>query len=118
MVSLRTLSQAGALALLALAAGCAAPPAGRPGSSALPPASSDSGNGVIEEFSDTTITRRVQAAIANEPTLQGTSIRVQTAQGKVQLSGVIASRADARTAIKLALGVRGVQGVSESLRVK
>lgn len=106
-----------ALAVLALAAGCSVPPGGRtvtaPAQAAgVPP------DGVIVEFGDATITRRIQAAYANEPTLQGSDITVKTKDGKVQLGGTVTgSRNGVRTAVKLALGVKGVQSVSENVRV-
>lgn len=100
---------AAALGLIWLA-GCAGPPpAGTP---QVPPSASQAA------VDDASLTRRIQAAFANEPMLQGAAITVQTSKGKVQLSGSVASRAAARAAIKLALRVQGVQSVGESLRVK
>ena len=71
-----------------------------------------------EYFDDSVITTRVKAAILAEDTLKVSEINVETFKGVVQLSGFVAQRGDASTAVKVAKGVKGVKSVKDDIRVK
>jgi hyperosmotically inducible protein len=71
-----------------------------------------------EYFDDTVITTRVKAAILKEDSLKVSEINVETYKGVVQLSGFVSSRADIRTAVKVAKKVKGVKSVKDDIRLK
>ncbi|MBI5275089.1 MAG: BON domain-containing protein [Burkholderiales bacterium] len=92
-----------AVALTALASGCA---------------SSPKHESTGQYIDDTAITTSVKAAIFNEPMLKSAEINVETFKGRVQLSGFVSSRASIDRAVVVAQGVRGVTSVANDMRVK
>ena len=89
-----------ALSLAALA-GCAATP---------------SRESTGEYIDDAVITAKVKAAFVDQPTLKATEIKVDTYQGTVYLSGVLADQASIDEAIRVARTVPGVKAVKSELR--
>ncbi|MEX0942922.1 MAG: BON domain-containing protein [Pseudomonadales bacterium] len=71
-----------------------------------------------EYIDDTVITTKVKAAIFNDPDLSSAEINVETFKGVVQLSGFVATRAEADKAALLARGVTGVQSVRNDIAIK
>ena len=67
---------------------------------------------------DTALTTKVKAAILDEPTLKVSEINVETYQGKVQLSGFVASQDDINKAVDVARNVAGVKEVNNDIRLK
>lgn len=67
---------------------------------------------------DATITTRVKAAYAKDPTVAATSINVETLNGTVQLSGFAKSPAEKSAAEKLAKDVHGVKSVKNDIMVR
>lgn len=67
---------------------------------------------------DAALTTKVKAAILNEPTLKVSEINVETYQGKVQLSGFVASQDDISKAVDVARNVNGVKEVNNDIRLK
>jgi hyperosmotically inducible protein len=67
---------------------------------------------------DATITTRVKAAYAKDPTVAATSINVETLKGTVQLSGFAKSAAEKTTAERLAREVNGVKSVKNDIVVR
>lgn len=66
---------------------------------------------------DSTITQRVQRAIAQDRVLANLHIEVRTQDGMVNLTGFVRSLDDIARAGELARGVRGVSGVKNGLQV-
>ena len=67
---------------------------------------------------DAALTTKVKAAILDEPTLKVAEINVETYQGKVQLSGFVASQDDINKAVDVARNVNGVKEVNNDIRLK
>jgi len=67
---------------------------------------------------DAALTTKVKAAILDEPTLKVSQINVETYQGKVQLSGFVASQDDINKAVDVARNVSGVKEVNNDIRLK
>lgn len=67
---------------------------------------------------DTTLTTRVKAAFAKDPTVAATSINVETLKGTVQLSGFAKSEAERTTAERLARNTEGVKSVRNDIMVR
>jgi len=67
---------------------------------------------------DAALTTKVKAAILDEPTLKVSEINVETYQGKVQLSGFVASQDDINKAVDVARNVAGVKEVNNDIRLK
>ena len=85
---------------------------------ALGCASTATQQGVGEYFDDSVITTKVKAAIYKEPALKSTDIQVETYNGAVQLSGLLASQDDIYRAVKAARTVEGVRAVRNHIRLK
>ena len=100
---LKILARALAVAAIALAVGCAGSPKQET---------------TGEYIDDAVISTKVKAAIFNEPTLNSMEINVQTFKGRVQLSGFVATQANASTAVNVARGVSGVLDVKDDMRLK
>ena len=66
---------------------------------------------------DSTITQRVQRAIAQDRILTNLHIEVRTQDGMVNLTGFVRSLEDIARAEELARAVRGVSGVRNGLQV-
>lgn len=71
-----------------------------------------------EYIDDTVITTKVKTAIFNDPDLSAAEINVETFKGIVQLSGFVATRAEANKATQLAREVTGVQSVRNDIALK
>lgn len=67
---------------------------------------------------DATITTRVKASYAKDPTVAATSIHVETLKGQVQLSGFAKSAAEKSTAERLARDTEGVKSVRNDIVVR
>lgn len=71
-----------------------------------------------EYVDDSVITTKVKAAIFNEPGLKVSEVKVQTFKGNVQLSGFVSSRADIKSAVRVATAVNGVKSVTNDMQLK
>ena len=73
---------------------------------------------VGEYVDDATITTRVKARMADDPTVAATSISVETLQGTVQLSGFAKSNAEKSRAGEIARETKGVRRVENDIVVR
>ena len=73
---------------------------------------------VGEYVDDATITTRVKARFAEDKTVDATSIRVETLNGTVMLSGFAKSASEKSTAESLARQVNGVKAVRNEIAVR
>lgn len=67
---------------------------------------------------DSTVTAKVKAELLKDAGIKGLAIKVQTHRGQVILSGFVDNESQARRAVEIASGVRGVLSVKNSLVVK
>jgi hyperosmotically inducible protein len=67
---------------------------------------------------DAAITARIKAAIINDPLLKVSEIKVATAGGIVQLGGTVSSQKSIDRAQEIAIGIKDVKVVQNSLVVK
>jgi hyperosmotically inducible protein len=67
---------------------------------------------------DSTVTAKVKAELLKDAGVKGLAIKVETHRGMVILSGFVDTDLQARRAVEIASGVRGVQTVKNSLVVK
>lgn len=67
---------------------------------------------------DTTLTTRVKARFANDPTVSAMAISVETFEGVVQLSGVAKSAQERSQAEMIARNTSGVKGVRNNILVR
>ncbi|HTQ01243.1 MAG TPA: BON domain-containing protein [Casimicrobiaceae bacterium] len=67
---------------------------------------------------DAAITSKVKEAVAADPSLQSTDIKVDTGEGVVTLAGTVASGDLKQRAAQAAQSVQGVKSVSDQLVVK
>ena len=67
---------------------------------------------------DTTLTTRVKAKMANDPTVSAMQISVETLNGEVQLSGFAKSSAEKTMAERLARDTSGVKSVRNNIVVR
>jgi hyperosmotically inducible protein len=81
-------------------------------------ASTATQEGTGEYFDDTWITTKVKAALLDDPLTKAYQISVETFKGRVQLSGFVATQAEANKAVELARGVKGVTSVKNDIRLK
>jgi osmotically-inducible protein OsmY len=81
-------------------------------------ASSPTKESAGEYVDDSIITGKVKAAFAADPTVKATEINVETFKGDVQLSGFVSQPGDAKRAVEVARGVKGVTSVKNDIRVK
>jgi osmotically-inducible protein OsmY len=72
----------------------------------------------VEYVSDSWITTKVKASLADDPQLKATEVNVETYKGIVQLSGFVRSSADMYDAVRIATGVKGVTSVKNDIRIK
>ena len=73
---------------------------------------------VGEYVDDSTITTRIKAKMADDPTVSATSISVETLQGTVQLSGFAKSRLEKTRAGDIASDTKGVKRVKNDIVVR
>ena len=81
-------------------------------------ASTSTQEGTGEYFDDAWITTKVKAALLDDPLTKAYQISVETFKGVVQLSGFVATPAEASKAAELARGIKGVTAVKNDLRLK
>jgi hyperosmotically inducible protein len=67
---------------------------------------------------DSTVTAKIKAELLKDNGFKGLAIKVETYRGQVILSGFVDNEAQARRAMAIASGIRGVQAVKNSLVVK
>lgn len=67
---------------------------------------------------DSSVTAKVKAELLKDDGVKSLAIKVQTHHGQVILSGFVDNEAQARRAVEIATGVRGVLTVKNSLVVK
>ena len=72
---------------------------------------------IDQTIDDATITAAVKTALVNDPQVGAMKIDVDTANGVVTLSGIVASQPDAEHAMALARRAPGVKDVKSALRV-
>ena len=73
---------------------------------------------VGEYVDDTTVTTRVKAKLAEDPTVSAMSISVETLKGTVQLSGFAKSSAERNMAGDLARNTSGVKAVKNDIVIR
>jgi osmotically-inducible protein OsmY len=103
MRTIKTLSAVFATVILMATIGCA---------------STRSQESTGQYIDDSVITTRVKTAILGEPGLKVSEINVETFKGVVQLSGVVNSREDITSAVKVASAVSGVKSVKNDMQLK
>jgi osmotically-inducible protein OsmY len=74
--------------------------------------------GTGQYVDDSVITTKVKTAVLREPGLKSSEINVETFKGVVQLSGFVSSRAEAKSALRVASAVDGVKSVKDDMQVK
>ena len=67
---------------------------------------------------DSLIANKVTMALSSNTQVHGRGMRVESAQGVVALTGVVASAAEAQRAVQIAQQVKGVKAVHNRLRVQ
>ena len=73
---------------------------------------------VGEYVDDATITTRVKAKFAEDPTVSAMAISVETLRGTVQLSGFAKSATEKGHAEKIARNTSGVKGVKNDIVIR
>ena len=73
---------------------------------------------VGEYVDDTTVTTRVKAKLAEDPTVSAMSISVETLKGTVQLSGFAKSATERNMAGELARNTSGVKAVKNDIVIR
>jgi hyperosmotically inducible protein len=68
-------------------------------------------------WNDPAITAKVKTELIKDTTIQGRKIDVDTVEGVVTLSGVVRTRAEADSAVRIASGVSGVIRVTDNLQI-
>lgn len=81
-------------------------------------ASSAKHEGAGQYVDDTVITSKVKYAVMSEDSLKSSEINVETFKGVVQLSGFVSSEAAIAKAVEVAGAVKGVQSVTNDMRLK
>lgn len=71
-----------------------------------------------ENIDDTNLTAYVKTALAGDKMVNLTRISVQTTNGVVHLTGVVASDEEKARAEEITRGVRGVKGVVNNIQVR
>ena len=71
-----------------------------------------------EYVTDSWITTKVKASLAEDPQVKATEVNVETFKGVVQLSGFVSSSAAMYQAVRVANGIKGVTSVKNDMRVK
>ncbi len=71
-----------------------------------------------EYVSDSWITTKVKAALADNAQVKATEVNVETFKGVVQLSGFVASSAAMYEAVRVAGDIKGVTSVRNDMRIK
>ena len=71
-----------------------------------------------EYVTDSWITTKVKASLAEDPTVKAREVNVETFKGVVQLSGFVGSSAEMYTAVRIANNIKGVTSVRNDIRIK
>ena len=71
-----------------------------------------------EYITDSWITTKVKASLAEDPQVKATEVNVETFKGVVQLSGFVSSTAAMQQAVRIANGIKGVTSVKNDMRIK
>jgi len=71
-----------------------------------------------EAVDDSLIANKVTLALYSDKQVNGRRITVESAQGVVELTGVVASTAEAQRAVQIAEQVKGVKSVHNRLKVQ
>ena len=71
-----------------------------------------------EAVDDSLIANKVTLALYSDKQVNGRGIKVESAQGVVELTGVVASPAEAQRAVQIAQQVKGVKAVHNRLKVQ
>ena len=71
-----------------------------------------------EVVDDSLMANKVTLALYSDKEVNGRGIKVESAQGVVELTGVVASAAEAQRAMQIAQQVKGVKAVHNRLRVQ
>jgi len=71
-----------------------------------------------EYVTDSWITTKVKASLAEDRTVKATEVNVETFKGVVQLSGFVGSSAEMYQAVRIANGIKGVTSVKNDIRIK
>lgn len=71
-----------------------------------------------EAVDDSLIANKVTLALYSDTQVNGRGIKVESLQGVVELTGVVASPAEAQRAVQIAQQVKGVQAVHNRLKVQ
>ena len=71
-----------------------------------------------EYIDDSAITAKVKSAMLADESVSGLKVNVETFKGTVQLSGFVDTEAEARRAVEIARGVKGVKSVKNDLVIR
>ena len=71
-----------------------------------------------EYVTDSWITTKVKASLAEDSSVKATEVNVETFKGVVQLSGFVGSNSDMYQAVRIASGIKGVTSVKNDIRIK
>ena len=71
-----------------------------------------------EYITDSWITTKVKASLAEDRQVKATEVNVETFKGVVQLSGFVGTRAEMNQAVRIATGIKGVTSVKNDMRIK
>ena len=71
-----------------------------------------------EAVDDSLIANKVTLALYSDTQVHGRGIKVESSQGVVELTGVVASPAEAQRAVQIAQQVKGVKTVHNRLKVQ
>ena len=91
---------------------------GQPASPAVGCAVTSDHTTVGADVVDTTVTTRVEAKFAEDPTVSAMSISVETLKGTVQLSGFAKSTAERNRAVEIARTTPGVKAVKNDIVIR
>ncbi|MDR0218704.1 MAG: BON domain-containing protein [Enterobacteriaceae bacterium] len=84
-------------------------------SACAPTATTESTGNYID---DTVITTKIKTALLGENDMKSNEIHVDTYKGRVQLSGFARSAEEAKKAIQIARGIKGVKTVINSIKLR
>jgi osmotically-inducible protein OsmY len=71
-----------------------------------------------EYVTDTWITTKVKAVLADDPLVKAREVNVETFKGDVQLSGFVSSYGAMDQAVRLTRDIKGVSSVKNDMRIK
>ena len=71
-----------------------------------------------EYVTDSWITTKVKASLAEDRNVKATEVNVETFKGAVQLSGFVSTYAAVDEAVRVTRGIKGVTSVKNDMRVK